>query len=106
MTDLDIAQRLVRTEHSARARGKDFDISFTKMKSLLTAKKCYISGRSLQSHDPTAPDYLTIERLDNDKGYVEDNVVACSKVMNGKKGDLTVQEITMLYKALKRKNII
>lgn len=106
MTDLEIAKRLVRTEQSARHREKEFGMSFKRMKELLNTKTCYITGVPLQLDDDKAEDYLTLERLDNNEGYVDNNVVACSSYMNKKKGDLTKEEIIMMHKALKKKGII
>lgn len=106
MKDIDIAKRLVRTERSANDRGKEFSLSFKKMKQLLSAKKCYITGVDLQMEDDKADNYLTIERLDNNKGYVDENVVACSSYINKKKGDLTLEEIKLIYQACKKKKFI
>lgn len=106
MKDIDIAKRLVRTEQSARTRDKEFDMTFGKMKKLLSTKKCYISGVKLQTEDDSAKNYLTLERLDNDQGYTDANVVACSSYMNKRKGDLTTKEIVMLHTALKKKGLI
>lgn len=104
--DIDVAKRLVRTEHSAVSRGKEFNLSFKKMKALLTSKTCFITGVELQTEDERADNYLTLDRLDNEKGYVDDNVVACSSYINKKKGDLSVQEIKDLYNALKKKKLV
>ena len=106
MTDLDIAKRLVRTEQSARTRDKEFDMSFNKMKKLLHSKKCYISGIPLQTDEDKADNYLTLERLDNEQGYIDSNVVACSSYINKKKGDLTIEEVKMIYNAYKKKGLL
>jgi len=102
MKDIDIAKRLVRTQQSAYTRGKEFDMSFKKMKSLLHTKKCYITGIEMQSVDDKANDYLTLERLDNSQGYFDSNVVACCSYINKKKGELTIDEIKLIYNAFKK----
>jgi phage protein U len=43
---------------------------------------------------------LTFNRVDNDRGYVDNNVVACSKWFNQMKSNLTVEEIKLLYKGI------
>tara|TARA_R100000656_G_scaffold124946_1_gene104528 strand:+ start:1558 stop:1878 length:321 start_codon:yes stop_codon:yes gene_type:complete len=106
MTDIEIAKRLVRTEHSASSRGKEFNMTFKKMKALLSTKTCYITGVELQTEDEKADNYLTLERLDNEQGYIDSNVVACSSYINKKKGDLTVQEVKDIYNAMKKKKIL
>ena len=42
----------------------------------------------------------SFDRVDNDKGYVIGNVVACTIDINGKKNNLTLDEIVCLYKKL------
>jgi hypothetical protein len=106
MTDIEIAKRMVRTEKSASDRGKEFSISFEKMKELLSSTHCYITGVELETGEDNKDNFLTLERLDNEKGYTDDNVVACSSYINKKKGDLSVQEIVMIYDALRAKGII
>lgn len=105
-TDLQIAQRLVRTAQSAKNREKEFNMSFKRMKQLMNTKTCFITGEELQTDDETLSNYLSLERLDNSKGYTDDNVVACTRFMNQKKSDLTVEDIVLMYKALKKKRII
>lgn len=106
MTDLDIAKRMTRTAKSASDRGKEYDLSFKRMKELLNTKTCYITGVELQSEDDRADNFLTLERLDNSVGYTDDNVVACSSYINKKKGDLTVEEVKMIYEAMKKKGLL
>lgn len=106
MTDLEIAKRLVRTEQSATNREYDFDLTFNQLKKLLHTKRCYITGVPLQTEHEQNPDYLTLERLDNDLGYVHGNVVACSLHMNKRKANLTVLEIEQMYEALRNKGIL
>jgi hypothetical protein len=105
-TDIDIATRMVRTQKSAQDRGKHFDMSFGKMKELLSATHCFITGVELETGSENKDNYLTLERLDNSKGYTDDNVVACCQRINQKKGELTIEEIVQIYKALKKKKII
>lgn len=48
-----------------------------------------------------------VDRLDSTKPYTQDNIVACCKLCNQAKGELTVdafkQHITRLYEAFQRK---
>lgn len=106
MTDLEISQRMVRTAHSARSRDIEFNMSFEYMKELLNTKICFITGTLLQMEDDSLDDYLTLERLDNSVGYTDDNVVACRSYINKKKGDLSVKEVEMIYKAMQKKGLL
>jgi hypothetical protein len=45
---------------------------------------------------------LSIDRIDNKIGYVDGNVVACTVEINRKKTDITIEEIEMIYKAIKK----
>jgi hypothetical protein len=77
-------------------------MSIKKVRQLLNTKTCYISGTKLNRIQGD-PNQLTFDRLDNNKGYTDDNVVACSLRMNKLKDNLTIEEITMLYMALQKK---
>lgn len=99
MTDLDIAKRLVSTSNSAYKRGIEFDLSFAKLKKVMQTKKCYITGVQL-THVNGDDNKLTLDRLDNEKGYSDDNIIACAHVVNQQKGSLSVKQIEQMYKAL------
>jgi hypothetical protein len=102
ISDLDVAKKLVAIKTSADSRGIQFDMSLRRVRQLLNTKRCFISGLPLNriQHDPNQ---LTFDRLDNSKGYTDDNVVACSLRVNKLKDNLTVDEITMLYMAIQKK---
>ena len=105
MDDLKVARKLLRIHQSANDRKVSCTLSFKKLKSLLKVTKCYYTGIELnfiEGHD----NQLTIDRVDNDLGYQDDNVVVCSKRINCLKDNLTVQEIKYIHKGLKRKGFI
>jgi hypothetical protein len=103
VSDVDIAQKLLAIKSSADSRGIEFNLSLSKVKKLLSTKKCYISGVELNKVQKD-DNQLTFDRLDNSKGYIDDNVVACSLRMNRLKGELTIEDITMLYKSVVKKS--
>jgi hypothetical protein len=72
-----------------------FDLSFRKCKRLLMTKRCYYTGKPFDDTDT-----LTFDRVDNSKGYTDNNVVACSRSFNELKKNLTVDEITLMYKKI------
>lgn len=104
--DISVAQRLIRTQQSAESRGIDFDLSFATLKRVLNTKRCFFTGNKLTFTDPQDPNYLTLDRLDASVGYIDNNVVACGREFNQRKGDLTAKDIILLYKALVKKQLI
>lgn len=106
LKDIDIAKRLVRTEHSATSRGIEFDLSFSRLKQVLNAKKCYFTGEELEHDNVSHPNYLTLDRIDASKGYTDKNVVACGRSFNQRKGNITAEDIVLMHKALKKRKLI
>ena len=99
LTDLDVARKMLNLKQSADSRSIKFELSFNTLKKLMEQKKCFYTGRELDAKG----DYsLSIDRIDNKLGYVEGNVVACTVEINRKKTDITLEEIEMIYKAIKK----
>ena len=103
ISDLDVAKKMVAIKMSADNRGIEFDLSLKRVRQLLNTKKCFISGVRLNRIQQD-PNQLTFDRLDNTKGYTNDNVVACSLRINRLKDSLTIDDITMLYMAIQKKS--
>ena len=103
ISDLDVAKKLVAIKTSADSRGIEFNMSLKRVRQLLNTKKCFISGARLNRIQQD-PNQLTFDRLDNTKGYTDDNVVACSLRVNRLKDSLTIDDITMLYMAIVKKS--
>jgi len=101
ITDLDVAYKMVQINRSAKKRNIKFGLSLSKVKALLKTKKCFYTGVEM-NHIHEHMDQLTFDRVDNEKGYTDDNVVACSRTINMRKTDLKISEIEMMYKALKK----
>jgi hypothetical protein len=99
VTDLDVANKLIKLYQSAKDRQIDFDLSLNKVRQLLQVKTCYYTGVAFEEEGKNA---RSIDRVDSDKGYIDDNVVACTVDINGKKSNLTNEEIEMLYTKLKQ----
>jgi hypothetical protein len=79
MCDIKIAQWYINKFNSARDRGIDFSMSIVTLRNISLAKKCYFTGLPLD--DKTR----TIDRVDNKRGYVKGNVVACHTSFNSLK---------------------
>ena len=75
--------------NSCRDSGLEFSLSLTQVKNMLRAKRCQYSGVELThcaSGVAQKDTDVTIDRIDNSKGYITGNVLACSKAMNSLKG--------------------
>lgn len=84
---------------NAKLKGHEFTLSLTSMKNMLKAKKCYYTGL------PLTLDTVTIDRVDNSKGYIRGNCVSCHTVVNNFKGliengtsPIGMKEVKMLMK--------
>lgn len=75
--DQRIVDKYRQIQGSASSRGKEFNLSLDKIKKLLTTERCYYTGVRLNDIDGD-PNSRTFERLEQDKGYIDSNVVACS----------------------------
>lgn len=79
--DLIIAEKYVHLFRSATKRNKDFNLSYADVRKLMDRKTCFYTGVKF-NEDEEHPYYRTIDRIDPNKGYVKDNVVACSMLAN------------------------
>lgn len=95
--DLEVARKLVNIHSSAQSRGLEFDLSFEYVKKLLEFTHCYYTGVAFSEEGPGARSF---DRVDNDRGYIIGNVVACTTDINGKKNNLSLAEIMSLSKKL------
>jgi len=103
--DITVARKLVSICNSAASRDLDFNLTFRTVKRLLTQEKCYFTGEEFVE-DLNVDNSRTFDRLDNNKGYVEGNVVACTRRINESKGNLTIQDLKDIMKGLKKKKLI
>ena len=58
-------------------------------------KNCYYCGNSPEKEYKTKKHYFKysgLDRIDNEQGYREGNIVACCKICNYMKGQMTHQE--------------
>lgn len=86
--DLYLTNKYHRLKNSAHKREVEFNLPLTSLKNMLKASKCHYTGKKIKiyhhltSGDTIPLDALTIDRIDNKKGYVKGNVVACSEWAN------------------------
>jgi len=103
MTDKLVAERYLSKIDRAKINGVDFDLSFNEFKALMNIKKCQITGKVFTTHGDNA---ISLDRLDNYKGYIKSNVIACTKRINTLKGNLTPSEIKAIYKLLLKQKLV
>ena len=102
------ANKWLHLRKAADKRGKEFNLSISDVKSLMSRKTCAFTGVVLVDTyvGEIPPNLRTIDRLDNDKGYVRGNVVVCSHSINQAKGSLTLKELGCIYKVLKQRGML
>ena len=89
MKDLEIAKKYMNKAQNAKSLGHEFSLSFSQFKRLMIRKKCFYTGVLLNDRCPHGEyDFRTIDRVDNSKGYIPGNVVACTYAANNLKGFL------------------
>ncbi len=94
VTDLEVARKMLKIHQSAQDRKLEFDLSFESVKKLLQYQTCYYTGKKFEDEGLMSRSF---DRIDSARGYVEGNVVACTVDINGKKSNLSLEEIECLY---------
>jgi hypothetical protein len=97
VTDLEVAKKMINIYQSAMDRKIEFNLSFDYVKKMLEYKTCYYTNVPFTEEGIHARSF---DRIDSDKGYIEGNVVACTIDINGKKSNLTFEEIACIYHKL------
>lgn len=99
LTDVQIATKLLQLQTSAKSRGIDFNLSLKTVKQLLSRKTCHYTGVKFQ---PGTNFQRTIDRVDNNKGYVDGNVVACTRYINQLKTNITLKQFEQFNKGIQK----
>lgn len=97
ISDVEVAKKLVNIHSSAQSRNLEFNLTFECVKKLLEYTTCFYTNVTFTEDGSNARSF---DRVDNEKGYVVGNVVACTVDINGKKNNLSIDEIVCLYKKL------
>lgn len=74
--ELKVLENQLHYMKSAKKRNLDFNLTKGDIRKLLTRKTCYYTG------EPLTDNNRSVDRLDNRKGYVKGNVVACTVKAN------------------------
>lgn len=97
ISDVEVAKKLVNIHSSAQSRSLEFNLTFECVRKLLEYTTCFYTNVTFTEEGSNARSF---DRVDNEKGYVVGNVVACTVDINGKKNNLSIDEIVCLYKKL------
>jgi len=100
ISDVEVAKKLINIYQSAQDRKLQFNLSFEYVRKMLEYKTCYYTNKVFTEDGPFARSF---DRVDSDKGYIEGNVVACTVDINGKKSNLSFDEISCIYQKLAKK---
>lgn len=100
ISDVEVAKKLINIYQSAQDRKLQFNLSFEYVRKLLEYKTCYYTNKPFTEDGPNSRSF---DRVDSDKGYIEGNVVACTIDINGKKSNLSFEEISCIYLKLASK---
>lgn len=80
------AKKYLEKTKSSFSRNIAFDLTLNEFKSLLNKQRCYYSGIRLcdtgAKPNDVPPNYRTLDRIDNTKGYTKTNTVACAHKVN------------------------
>lgn len=88
--NLWVANFYVSKVKTTKEAGIEFSLTLQQVANMLKAKKCFLTGIPLthsNGSNPRATD-VTIDRLDNTKGYVKGNVHAVCRAANAFKGTI------------------
>jgi len=87
--DTYAAKRYLKQIERARVKGIEFSLSLSDFARIVARKKCYYTGVEMVKaigENSTDGNLLTLDRIDNSKGYIKGNVVACTRSANCLKG--------------------
>lgn len=97
INDLEVAKKMLKIYQSSADRKLEFNLSFESVKKLLTYQTCYYTNKKFEEEGNYSRSF---DRVDSAKGYIEGNVVACTVDINGKKSNLSFEEIECIYKKI------
>lgn len=94
-----LKDKLERIKRSAQRRGYQCTLSLANVERLLTATHCEYTGVAFDSKNT-----MSIERIDNSKGYIPGNVIPVITMVNQIKSDNDLEQLTELKEHFDRKH--
>ncbi len=92
-----------RYQRSAKYHDRDFTLTFDQFIKIASTN-CYYCDRKPESKSKKGYVifyYNGVDRVDNNRGYVPDNVVPCCTICNTKKGGVTISILNKVLEFLK-----
>lgn len=102
-----VRQRYLSYQVGSRKIGREFEISLDRFREMVHADCWYCGGpptSTWRKRDPKLAKLNGIDRFDNDRGYVEGNIVACCGVCNRAKHTAPVDVFIELCKRIAEKH--
>ena len=96
MIDLDVARKYCAKAQHAKDSNKEFSLSLVSFRNMMRAKRCFFTGL------PLSADVITVDRVNNQLGYVKGNVVACHRDANQLKSIIENPINSLTIKNVKR----
>lgn len=88
-----IADKFRNLAFSARSRGIKFDLTLDDVQNIILTNRCYYSNVEFDGKN----NIKSVDRLDNKKGYVSDNIVVCTRKINEFKNELIESKSQRLF---------
>ena len=88
LTDFDIVKKWQSLKASAEGRGIPFTMTLAHVRKLLKQKKCYFTKETFVDGHPLLA--RSIDRVDSNGPYSDDNTVACTIVANNAKANFDI----------------
>ena len=99
VTDIKLCRKYQQLHDSAKSRGIHFNLTLSHLRKLMNRKTCYYTGIRLTK---SGEHFRSIERIDSNKGYTNENTVAVSHRINVAKDNLTEKELKLILKAIQK----
>ncbi|UNY41097.1 putative anti-sigma factor [Klebsiella phage KP185] len=91
--NVKVYTRLITTFGSAKRRHKEFNLTAEYMKNIMAQEVCAYSGEKFNNSHANNPDAMTLERWNNDLGYVMGNVIPVKQKYNALRGNNTIEDL-------------
>lgn len=88
-----VYSRLITTLSSANRRGKDFNLTPEYLYNIMNQQVCAYSGEKFNNSHGNNPDAMTLERWNNDIGYIMGNVIPVKQKYNSLRSNFSVEQL-------------
>lgn len=87
-SSVELAQQYIAKSLNAKKRNKEFSLSLIAFANIKSQTHCAYSGVEFDENNP-----MSLERVDNNVGYVDGNVIPVLTILNSVRGDLDFKNI-------------